>query len=144
MPTSPSHRRKRRVSGAVKNAGNIHYIIRKNRSAWSDAVNTIINGRGKGRRMIEAMGALHISEAELVRNIASVLDRVQAGEEVVIERDSKPVAVLRAAAPRRRKLSEIAAALSKDSTAVLDAGFATDVQAFIDSHREPLNPPQWD
>jgi antitoxin (DNA-binding transcriptional repressor) of toxin-antitoxin stability system len=94
--------------------------------------------------MIEDMAGLHISEGELARNVASVLDRVQAGEEVVIERDSKPVAVLRAAEPRRRKLSEIATALSKDSTAVLDAGFAADVQAFIDSHREPLNPPEWD
>jgi len=90
------------------------------------------------------MAALHISEAELARDTAAVLDRVQAGEEVVIERDSKPVAVLRAAQPRRRRLSEIAGALSKDSTAVLDAGFAADVQAFIDSHREPLNPPEWD
>jgi prevent-host-death family protein len=90
------------------------------------------------------MGALHISEAELARDIASVLDRVQAGEEIVIERNAKPVAMLRAAEPRRRRLSEIAASLSPDSTAALDAGFAADVQAFIDSHREPLNPPEWD
>ena len=90
------------------------------------------------------MAALHITEAELARDLASVLDRVQAGAEVVIERDARPVAVLRAAGPRRRRLSEIAAALSKDSTATLDAGFAADVQAFLDSHREPLNPPEWD
>ncbi len=73
-----------------------------------------------------------------------MLDRVQAGAEVVIERGAKPVAVLRAAEPRRRKLSDIAASLSKDSTARLDGGFGADVQAFIDSHREPLNPPEWD
>jgi len=90
------------------------------------------------------MAALHITEAELARDTASVLDRVQAGAEIVIERDSRPVAVLRAAEPRRRKLSDIAAALSKDSPAALDAGFADDVQAFIDRHREPLNPPEWD
>jgi antitoxin (DNA-binding transcriptional repressor) of toxin-antitoxin stability system len=90
------------------------------------------------------MAAIHITEAELARDIASVLDRVQAGAEIVIERDAKPVAVLRAAEPRRRKLSEIAASLSSDSTATLDAGFAADVQAFIDSHSEPLNPPEWD
>jgi prevent-host-death family protein len=90
------------------------------------------------------MAALHMTEAELARDIASVLDRVQAGEEIVIERGARPVAVLRPAEPRRRKLSEIAAALSKDSTATLDADFAADVQAFIDSHREPLNPPDWD
>jgi antitoxin (DNA-binding transcriptional repressor) of toxin-antitoxin stability system len=89
------------------------------------------------------MAAIHIDEAELARDIAAVLDRVQAGAEVVIERGAKPVAVLRAAQSRRRKLSEIAASLSKESTAMLDGGFASDVQAFIDSHREPLNPPEW-
>ncbi len=90
------------------------------------------------------MGALHITEAELARDIASVLDRVQAGAEIVIERDARPVAVLRAAEPRRRKLSEIAASLSQDSTAVLDADFAADVEGFVDRHREPLSPPEWD
>jgi antitoxin (DNA-binding transcriptional repressor) of toxin-antitoxin stability system len=94
--------------------------------------------------IIEDMGALRITEAELARDTASVLDRVQAGAEIVIERNAKAVAVLRGVAPRRRKLSEIAASLSNDSTATLDAGFAADVQAFIDNHREPLNPPEWD
>jgi len=87
---------------------------------------------------------LHISEAELARDLAAALDRVQSGAEIVIERDQKAVAVLRAAEPGRRKLSEIAAALPKDSTATLDPGFAADVQTFVDSHREPLNPPEWE
>src|ERR1017187_2821276 len=100
--------------------------------------------RRLNRRITEDMGALHITEAELVRDIASVLDRVQAGTEVVIERDAKPVAVLRAAEPRRRKLSEIAASLPNDSAATIDASFAADVQAFIDSHREPLDVPEWE
>ena len=54
--------------------------------------------------MIEDMAVLHITEAELARDTARVLDRVQAGAEIVIERDAKPVAVLRAAeaAARRR------------------------------------------
>jgi antitoxin (DNA-binding transcriptional repressor) of toxin-antitoxin stability system len=87
---------------------------------------------------------LHITEAELVRDITSVLDRVQSGTEIVIERNHKPVAVLRAAEPRRRKLSEIMASLSEHSTATVDADFEKDVQAFIDGHRAPLNPPEWD
>ena len=62
----------------------------------------------------------------------------------MIERDDKPVAVLRAAAPRRRKLSEIIASLPEHSTATIDADFAADVQAAIDVHREPLDPPEWD
>ncbi len=90
------------------------------------------------------MPELHITEAELVRDIAAVLDRVQSGTEIVIERNDKPVAVLRAAEPRRRKLSEIMASLSEHSTATVDADFEKDVQAFIDSHRAPLNPPEWD
>lgn len=90
------------------------------------------------------MAVLHITEAELVRNIATVLDRVESGEEIIIERNAKPLAILRAAEPRRRKLSEIMAALPEHSTAILDADFAADVQSFIDSHRDPLNPPEWD
>jgi antitoxin (DNA-binding transcriptional repressor) of toxin-antitoxin stability system len=81
------------------------------------------------------MALLHVTEAELVRNIASVLDRVQSGEEIVIERNAKP---------RRRLLSEIMAALPENSAATLDPDFAKDVQSFIDNHREPLNPPIWD
>jgi len=90
------------------------------------------------------MGVVHISESELARNLASVLDRVRSGTEVVIERNAQPVAVLRPAESRRRKLSEIAASLPEQSTATVDADFAADVQDFIDRHREPLNPPDWD
>jgi len=94
--------------------------------------------------MIEDMAQVHISEAELARDITSVLDRVQAGTEIVIERNAQPVAILRPAAPRRRKLSEIVASLSEQSRATIDPDFAADVQAFIDRHREPLHPPEWD
>jgi len=94
--------------------------------------------------MIERMAVWHISEAELARDIASVLDRVQSGAEVVIERNARPIAVLRAAEPRRRKLSEIMEALPQDSPAIIDPDFAAGVQAFIAGHREPLHPPEWD
>jgi antitoxin (DNA-binding transcriptional repressor) of toxin-antitoxin stability system len=66
--------------------------------------------------MIEDMALVHMSEAELARDIASVLDRVQSGAEIVIERNAQPVAVLRAAEPKRRKLSEIVASLPEEST----------------------------
>ena len=84
---------------------------------------------------MKAVGVVHISETELARNIASVLDRVQSGAEIVIERNAQPVAVLRPAGPKRRKLSEIVAALSEQSTATIDSDFAADVQAFINRHR---------
>ncbi len=94
--------------------------------------------------MIKSMATLRMTEADLSRNVASALDRVQSGEEIIIERDALPVAVLKAPAPRRRRLSEIMAALPEDSTATPDADFAADVQAVIDSHREPVHPPEWD
>src|SRR5580704_18758530 len=58
--------------------------------------------------------------------------------------NEQPVAVLRAAEPKRRKLSEIVAPLSEQSTATIDPDFAADVQTFIDRHRNPLHPPEWD
>jgi antitoxin (DNA-binding transcriptional repressor) of toxin-antitoxin stability system len=41
---------------------------------------------------------IHISDAEAASDFASLLDRVRAGDEVVIEHDAHPVAVLRPAA----------------------------------------------
>jgi antitoxin (DNA-binding transcriptional repressor) of toxin-antitoxin stability system len=66
------------------------------------------------------MIVLHISEEDLARDLHSVLDRVQSGTEVIVERNAQPVAILRAPEARRRTLSEIAAAFSEDSTSGLD------------------------
>jgi antitoxin (DNA-binding transcriptional repressor) of toxin-antitoxin stability system len=92
----------------------------------------------------QSVAVLRISEADLARDVRTVLDRVQSGAEVIVERNSQPVAVLRAAEPRRRKLSEIAAALPEDSTAAIDPNFEKDVQEFVDSHREALDSSAWD
>ncbi|MBV9036987.1 MAG: hypothetical protein JO182_21025 [Acidobacteriaceae bacterium] len=87
---------------------------------------------------------LHISETELAKNIQSILRRVETGAEIVIERNMEPVAVLRAATPPRRKISECIALLPADSTATIDPDFAKDVDAAINAHRESLEPPAWD
>jgi antitoxin (DNA-binding transcriptional repressor) of toxin-antitoxin stability system len=87
---------------------------------------------------------IRISEAEASRNFADVLARVRAGAEVVIESGTMPVAVIHAPVPPRRKISECIALLPEDSTAVMDGDFARDVEAAIESHREPLEPPAWD
>ena len=101
--------------------------------------------RGRQRRIIkEDMAQLHMTEAELARNLHTVLEKVRQGVEVVVEQDRQPVAVLRASDPPRRRVSEVLALMPKDSTATMDAGFARDIQAAIDSHREPLDPPSWD
>lgn len=87
---------------------------------------------------------LHISEADLAKDMRSILERVQSGTEVIIERNAQAVAVLRAASPVRRKISECIALLPADSTATIDPDFAKDVEAAIAAHREPLEPPAWD
>jgi antitoxin (DNA-binding transcriptional repressor) of toxin-antitoxin stability system len=88
---------------------------------------------------------IHISEAEAASNFAGVLARVRAGAEVVIESGKLPVAVVRPAEPHVRLLSEsLRLAKEHASTVTLDPNFARDLEAAINSHREPLNPPTWD
>ena len=89
---------------------------------------------------------IHISETEAASDFASVLARVRAGAEVVIESagGKLPVAVIHSPVPPRRSISECIALLPEDSTAVMDADFAKNVEAAIESHREPLEPPAWD
>jgi antitoxin (DNA-binding transcriptional repressor) of toxin-antitoxin stability system len=88
---------------------------------------------------------LRVSEADAVRDLAAILQRVQAGTEVVIERDAQPLAVIRAAGPERRTISEciaLAAAHEKGSGEgpVLDPDFAADVEAIV-RDRKAWNPP---
>lgn len=88
---------------------------------------------------------IHISEAEAVSDFAGLLARVRAGAEVVIESDKLPVAVVRPAERHVRLLSEsLLLAKEHASRATLDEDFARDLEAAINSHREPLNPPAWD
>ena len=87
---------------------------------------------------------VHISEGDLARDVRSIVQRVQTGAEVVIERDAQPVAVIRPLEPVRRKISECIALLPADSTATIDADFSKDVEAAIAAHREPLEPTAWD
>jgi antitoxin (DNA-binding transcriptional repressor) of toxin-antitoxin stability system len=89
------------------------------------------------------MATFRISEAEAARDFAALLARVRAGAEIVIESDSRPVAVLHSLIPPRRTIEEVIALLPADSKAVMDEGFARDVEAAIAAHREPLNPPEW-
>ncbi len=88
---------------------------------------------------------VRMTEAELARDLRTVLDKVRQGVEVVIERDSRPVAVLKAPLVGGRRISEVIAALdASGANAVIDEDFARDVEEGIKSHREPWNPPSWD
>jgi antitoxin (DNA-binding transcriptional repressor) of toxin-antitoxin stability system len=87
---------------------------------------------------------IRISEAEAASDFSGLLARVRAGAEVVIESNALPVAVIHAPGVPRRTISECIALLPKDSPAVIDPDFAKDVEAAVESHREPLSPPLWD
>jgi antitoxin (DNA-binding transcriptional repressor) of toxin-antitoxin stability system len=95
------------------------------------------------------MATVRITEAELARDIHAVLVRVQHGVEVIVEQDHRPVAVIRTPQGPGRKISEcIALAKAYEEKLgyepVPDPDFAKDVQAAIEAHREPLDPPSWD
>lgn len=92
-----------------------------------------------------AKPVIHISEIEAANDFSGLMAKVRAGSEVVIERDARPVAVLRPVASVPRLLSEaIALAEAHACTATLDEGFSRDLDGIVNSHREPLSPPQWD
>jgi antitoxin (DNA-binding transcriptional repressor) of toxin-antitoxin stability system len=92
-----------------------------------------------------AKDVIHISEAEAASDFAALLARVRAGAKVIIENDARPVAVLHAAEPVPRTISEcIALAKAHEEETgkapVLDPDFAADVEEIL-SHRKPWNPP---
>jgi antitoxin (DNA-binding transcriptional repressor) of toxin-antitoxin stability system len=87
---------------------------------------------------------IHMSEAEAVNDFGTLLARVRAGAEMIIEQDAQPVATVQPAQPVRRTISECISLLPEDSAATLDPDFAKDVEVAIESHREPLKPPAWD
>jgi prevent-host-death family protein len=87
------------------------------------------------------MPVIHISETEAANDFAGLMARVRAGEEIVIEANSRPIAILRAVDPPRRSISETIAR-SEDSskqlgfTPVMDANFAADMEEII-RNRKP-------
>jgi antitoxin (DNA-binding transcriptional repressor) of toxin-antitoxin stability system len=91
--------------------------------------------------IIMSMASTHISEAEAVRDFAGLLARVRAGEEIVIESGTAPVAVLRPAGPPRRSISEsiaLAGARSMELSykPVMDAAFEADMEDIV-RNRKP-------
>jgi antitoxin (DNA-binding transcriptional repressor) of toxin-antitoxin stability system len=88
---------------------------------------------------------LHVSEADVVKDIATVLEKVRQGSEIIIEENHLPIAVIKPAKPAGRPISEVIAALeARGSTAVIDDDFARDVEAGIEAYRQPWTPPSWE
>jgi antitoxin (DNA-binding transcriptional repressor) of toxin-antitoxin stability system len=99
---------------------------------------------------MKAMATVHMSEAEVARDLHAALAKVQQGVEIVIEQDHRPVAMLVPSAQARpgRKLRECIA-LAKAYEAQLgaplpDEDFAQDVLAGINSRRDSFEPPAWE
>jgi antitoxin (DNA-binding transcriptional repressor) of toxin-antitoxin stability system len=95
-----------------------------------------------------AKDVIHISEAEAASDFAALMARVRTGTEVIIESGKRPVAILHAAEPIRRSISEcIALAKAHEeetgTAPVLDADFAKDVEDIV-GRRKPWNPPAWE
>jgi antitoxin (DNA-binding transcriptional repressor) of toxin-antitoxin stability system len=95
------------------------------------------------------MATVYIPESEAARDLPGLLDRVRAGDEIVIEKEASPAVVLRVAAEARgRLLSESIALAQKHTEATgeeprMDAEFAADLEEIIRS-RKPRDTSAWD
>ena len=97
------------------------------------------------------MATVHMSEAEVARDLHAVLAKVQQGVEVIIEQDHRAVALLKSSASLSpgRKLSEciqLANVYEKKlgNAPIPDADFAKDVEAGINARRDSFEPPAGD
>ena len=94
--------------------------------------------------MIELMAQIHMSEAEVARDLRAVLDKVRQGVEVVVEQDARPVAVIRTPPVPGRSIDEcIAIAKARGSQASMDEEFVNDLKEVL-NQRTPLDTTRWD
>ena len=99
--------------------------------------------------MMEEMAQLHMTVAEVSGDFAAVLRKIGHGEEVVVDRDGCPVAVIRTLQGPGRSIDEsIALAEAFESrlgyAPIPDEDFAKDVQDGIAARSAPLDVPCWD
>ena len=99
---------------------------------------------GQGRYH-QSMATVRVTEAELARDVQAILTKVKGGIEVVVERDHRPVAVIKPSTVTGRMISEVLSDLqARGSTAVMDDDFARDIEEGIKAQRSPWNPPSWE
>ena len=97
-----------------------------------------------GVAKIENMDIIHMSEADVVKDIAIVLERVQQGSEIIIKRGNDAVAVIRPPQAAGRMISDVIADLeARGSDSVIDDDFAHDIEEGLKAQRQPWNPPSW-
>ena len=86
-----------------------------------------------------------MSDNEVASNFDAVLEKIGKGVEVVVERDRRPVAVIRPPSRSGRLISEcIALAEARGTAAIPDEGFMKDVADGIAERSKPWNPPSWE
>ena len=100
---------------------------------------------------MKRMATIHITDADLARDVRGVLAKLGQGVEIVVELDHQEIAVLKPVGngKSRRSVDEcIALAKAYEESAgeapLPDSEFAADVQAGIEGRRDSLNPPSWD
>ena len=90
------------------------------------------------------MAQLHMTEAELARDLHGVLERVRQGAEVVVEDGYNRVALIKPVEGPGRPIDEcIAIARARGSQATLDEEFAKDLEEII-AGRAPLDTAAWE
>ncbi len=96
--------------------------------------------------MVNSMVTVRITEAELARDVRAVLEQIERGSEVIIEReDHRPLAVIKQLQPAGRMIAEVIADLkARGSEAMMDDDFALDIEEGIKAHRQPWNPSAWE
>ena len=84
------------------------------------------------------MATVHMSEADVARNLHAVLARVKAGVDVIIDQDHRPVAVLSRPVVVGRMISDVIAALKeRGSHQIMGDDFARDIEDGIRLQRQP-------
>jgi antitoxin (DNA-binding transcriptional repressor) of toxin-antitoxin stability system len=104
--------------------------------------------RAAARGTIEDMTVVHVTEAQLAEDVRGVLEKVEAGADVVVERGDRAVAIIVSPRAQSRTISEsIAIAGRREGergySVTLDPDFAADVEEIV-RNRQPWNPPEWD
>jgi antitoxin (DNA-binding transcriptional repressor) of toxin-antitoxin stability system len=90
------------------------------------------------------MAQVHMTEADVARDFAAVLEKVRQGLEVAVEQDDRTVAIIKPVKGPGRPIEEcIALAKAQGSKTALDEDFAKDLEEIITSRR-PLDPSVWD
>jgi antitoxin (DNA-binding transcriptional repressor) of toxin-antitoxin stability system len=104
--------------------------------------------RAAARGTIEDMTVVHVTEAQLAEDVRGVLEKVEAGADVVVERGDRAVAIIVSPRAQSRTISEsIAIAGRREGergySVTLDPDFAADVEEIV-RNRQPWKPPEWD